>query len=95
MEDFNKPIWQLTIGEFVELLDSRKPKTGEKSITPNTVNEKYVYGLSGLARILGCSKNHAGKLKSKGIFDEAIIQNGRKIIIDSEKALELFKNSSQ
>jgi hypothetical protein len=43
---------------------------------------------------LGCSKNHAGKLKSKGIFDEAIIQNGRKIIIDSEKALELFKDNS-
>ena len=27
----------------------------------------------------------------KGIFDDAIIQNGRKIIIDSQKALELFK----
>lgn len=95
MEDDNRPIWQLTIREFVELLDSRKPIPDEKTTTGNFVGEKYVYGLSGLARLLGCSKNHAGKLKSKGIFDEAIIQNGRKIIIDSEKALTLFKKDSE
>lgn len=93
MEDYNRPIWQLTIGEFVEILDSRKIESQERPIEGKAFNEKYVYGLSGLARILGCSKNHAGKLKSKGVFDEAIIQNGRKIIIDSEKALELFKNN--
>lgn len=94
MEDYNKPIWQLTIGELVELLDSRNPIPEEKSNVQNLINDKYVYGLSGLARLLRCSKNHAGKLKSKGIFDKAIIQNGRKIIIDSEKALELFKKDS-
>ena len=94
MEDYNRPIWQLTIGEFVEILDARKQESSENPTQETVFNEKYVYGLSGLARILGCSKNHAGKLKSKGIFDEAIIQNGRKIIIDSEKALELFKDNS-
>lgn len=51
---------------------------------------EHVYGIDGLARILGCSKSHASKLKGKGIFDKAIVQNGRKIIIDKEKALELF-----
>ena len=92
MEDFNKPLWQLTIGELVKILDSRQPKV-EGEIVQHKINEtKYVYGIVGLAKLLGCSKNHAGKLKSTGMFDEAIIQNGRKIIIDSEKALELFKN---
>ncbi|MCC2590035.1 DUF3853 family protein [Chryseobacterium sp. MFBS3-17] len=95
MEDYNKPIWQLTIGEFVEILDSRKPNIEEKPIIQNLIGDKYVYGLLGLAKLLGCSKNHAGKLKSKGIFDEAIIQNGRKIIVDAEKALELFKKDSE
>lgn len=94
MEDFNKPIWQLTIGELVDILDSRATNVERDSKQVTDIKTTYVYGLSGLASILGCSKNHAGKLKSTGMFDEAIIQNGRKIIIDSEKALELFKNRS-
>ena len=92
MEDFNKPVWQLTIGEFMELLDSRTPKIEEKNISQNSTSIKYVYGLAGLAKLIGCSINHASKLKSCGVFDEAIIQNGRKIIVNSEKAIELFKN---
>ena len=92
MEDFNKPIWQLTIRELVDILDSRSTKVEHAASELTDNRTKYVYGLSGLADLLGCSKNHAGKLKGTGIFDEAIIQNGRKIIIDSEKALELFKN---
>lgn len=54
--------------------------------------KEYVYGINGLADLIGCSKTHASRLKSQGIFDEAIIQRGRKIIIDREKALELFNN---
>lgn len=95
MNNFDKPIWQLTIGEFVELIDSRISKKEEEVSVSDVSNEKYVHGLAGLAKILGCSKNHAGKLKSSGIFDDAIIQNGRKIIIDSEKALELFKDKNR
>ena len=90
MDDYNKPIWQLTVGELVEILDSRKNSNEENPIKEIDLNKKYVYGLLGLAKILGCSKNHAGKLKSKGIFDEAIIQNGRKIIIDAEKAIDII-----
>ena len=92
MENFNKPLWQLTIGELVDILDSRQPKVANEIVEKDRNETKYVYGLSGLAKLLNCSKIHAGKLKSSGMFDEAIIQNGRKIIIDSEKALELFKN---
>lgn len=95
MEDFNKPLWQLTIGELVTILDSRQPKIESKNVEQKINQPKYVYGIVGLANLLGCSKNHAGKLKGSGMFDEAIIQNGRKIIIDSEKALELFKNKSR
>ena len=92
MEDFNKPLWQLTIGELVNILDSRQPKVVNEIVEQKINQTKYVYGIAGLAKLLGCSKNHAGKLKSSGRFDDAIIQNGRKIIVDSEKALELFKN---
>lgn len=72
------PIWQLTVEEFLEIL---KNFTAEK---------KYEYGLKGLAKILGCSVSKASEIKSSGILDSAIIQNKNIIIIDKEKALELF-----
>lgn len=76
--DPNTPIWQLTVGEFMEI---SKGASSEK---------KYEYGLKGLAKILGCSVSKASEVKSSGILDEAIIQNGNIIIIDKEKALLLF-----
>lgn len=75
--DPKTPIWQLTVEEFLEVsknLNSYK---------------KYEYGLKGLAKVLGCSVSKASEVKSSGILNEAIIQNGN-IIIDIERALELF-----
>lgn len=76
--DPTTPIWKLTVGEFLEI---SKDLSSEK---------KYEYGLKGLAKILGCSVSKASEVKSSGILDEAIIQNGNIIIIDKEKALSLF-----
>ncbi|MPT32067.1 MAG: DUF3853 family protein [Chryseobacterium sp.] len=76
--DPKTPIWQLTVAEFLEV-----------SKNLNT-EKKYEYGLKGLAKVLGCSVSKASEVKSSGILDEAIIQNGNIIIIDKEKALQLF-----
>jgi len=76
--DIKTPIWQLTVEEFLQV---SKDVNSEK---------KYEYGLKGLAKILGCSVSKASQIKSSGILDEAIIQNGNIIIIDKEKALQLF-----
>lgn len=72
------PIWQLSVEEFLEV---SKNVNSEK---------KYEYGLKGLAKILGCSVSKASEVKSSGILDDAIIQNGNIIIIDKEMALQLF-----
>ena len=50
-----------------------------------------VFGLDGLASLIGCKKTKAQQVKNSGILDDAIIQNGRKLIIDKNKALELLK----
>ena len=71
-------ICNLTVEEFLEIF--------QKLSSEN----KYEYGLKGLAKILGCSVSKASEIKSSGILDEAIIQNGNIIIIDKEKALQLF-----
>ena len=76
--DPKTPIWQLTVEEFLEVSNDLD------------FGKKYVHGLKGLAKILGCSISKASEIKSSGIFDEAIIQNGNIIIIDKEKVLELF-----
>lgn len=76
--DPQTPIWQLTVAEFLEISKNC------------SIEKKYEYGLKGLAKILGCSVSKASEVKSTGILDKAIIQNGNIIIIDKEKALELF-----
>lgn len=59
----------------------------------NLNERKYSYGLDGLMRLVGCSKTTAWRIKRSGLIDEAIIQVGRKIIIDEEKALECMKKA--
>ncbi|MRJ09692.1 DUF3853 family protein [Ornithobacterium rhinotracheale] len=87
MNDLYKtPITDLSVGELIDIINQKKVTP-----TPPKIEKKYVYGLKGLADLLGCSKTHAFKLKQSGIFDKAIIQNGKKIIVDAELALKLFK----
>ncbi|HFI4797895.1 DUF3853 family protein [Elizabethkingia anophelis] len=76
--DPKTPLWQLTVEEF---LDLQKFNYSEK---------KYEYGIKGLAKILGCSRTKAAEIKASGILNEAIVQNGNIIVIDKEKAIQLF-----
>lgn len=84
---YQTPITDLSVGELIDIINQKK-------VTPNPpkIEKKYVYGLKGLANLLGCSRSHANNIKNSGILDEAIIQNGRKIIVDADLALKLFKN---
>ena len=75
------PLCNLTVEEFLEV---------SKNFTSD---DKYEYGLKGLAKILGCSISKASKIKSSGILDDAIIQKRNIIIIDKKKAIELFASS--
>lgn len=88
MTDINPhtPLWQLTVGEFLEM---------QRQFYFNISKNKYEYGLKGLARILGCSRTRASEIKKSGILDDAIYQNGKIIVIDREKALELFKKNER
>ncbi len=85
----NTLIKDLTVGEFLKLISSVPKKEEQKKV------KQYEYGLKGLARILGCSRSTASKIKKSGILDDAISQNGNIIVIDIQKALELFKQNSK
>lgn len=84
----NKPLWQMTGEELLHLLQSE----GVKEQVPTPVidsSKKYVYGIAGIARLFGCSMPTANRIKQSGKIDKTITQIGRKIIVDSDLALEL------
>lgn len=86
----NKPIMMMTGFEFLELFNIIKD---HKMPVQDFTKKEFVYGLDGLASLLGCGKTKAQQVKNSGIIDEAIIQNGRKLIVDKDKALELLKTA--
>jgi hypothetical protein len=84
----DKQILMMTGREFLELFGIIKDSA---PIREDYSKKELVYGLDGLAKLLDCGKTKAQQIKNSGIIDEAIIQNGKKLIIDKNKALELLK----
>ena len=88
----SKPILMLTVGELVEVL---KPVIGQTADGSNVKAEeqekKYVYGVAGLAKLLGCSIATAQRRISSGKIDECIIRSGRLIMIDKEAVIKILK----
>jgi hypothetical protein len=87
--DLNTPVWQLTAGELIDfIIDRISPKEQEKPTFEH--DDKYVYGIAGIAKLLDVSKTMVSEYRKQGWIEPAIKQYGRKIICDREKALELF-----
>ena len=84
----NTRIIDLTIGEFEDYL---KEKGFGTFAIPQKSSGKYVYGLNGIMDLFGCSKSKAQRLKN-GKIASACCQNGRSIVVDAEKAMQLFNS---
>ena len=89
-ELLSKPVWQMTGEEFIFLNRHASTDSEAKTSQPGTdTDKKYVYGISGIARLFGCSIPTANRIKKSGKINRAITQIGRKIIVDAELAIEL------
>ncbi len=77
-----KSLLKATLGDFVEAMKQARPEVEEKP-------RKLVYGIAGLASILGCSVPTAQKLKNSG--DIPFMQKGRKIVFDVDAVLQSLK----
>ena len=91
--NIEKPLYTLTVGEFTELLDARI-KAVINNETISTIDEarptgRLVYGIRGIRELFGVSHLTAQRYKD-GIIKEAVLQNGRKIVVDVDLALKLF-----
>lgn len=85
----NTRVIDLTLGDLLDIVETRVRQVLNGTMPKNTEERKYVYGLKGLMNLLGCSKTTASRLKQSGKLDAAITQCGSLIIIDAEKALQL------
>lgn len=85
--DANKRVIDLTLGELIDAIDERI-RVAKKTEEPKN-SKRFVYGLKGLANLLGCSKTTASRLKSSGRIDAAVTQVGALLIIDADLALKL------
>ena len=86
--DAKKRIIDLTLGEFLDAIGERLEVSMQIPEKPQSA-KRYVYGLKGLAKLLGCSKTTAARLKASGRIDDAITQVGALLIIDADLALKL------
>ena len=84
MEDLlNKPIFQATLGELVEAIRIAL-REEERADEP-----QLVYGIAGLASILGCSVPTAQKIKNSGKIP--FMQQGRKVVFEVSKVLKAIE----
>ncbi len=87
--DDNTPVSMLTVGQLRRALFPDDGKAVVKSAEPTTEGKRYVYGLSGIRGLFNVSIPTAHRLKNT-VLKGAISQQGRVIVCDVEKAMQLF-----
>jgi hypothetical protein len=86
--DLNTPLWQLTLGDLLDAI--QKLQQPEPPKVEDYTGDRYVYHISGIAKLFGCSKTTVNVYRRNGWLEPAIKQYGRKIVCDASLALELF-----
>lgn len=83
------PVSMLTVGQLKKVLFGDGERTKQETSEPTAPANRYVYGLAGIRALLNVSTPTAHRLK-KTILKEAVSQQGRIIVTDVEKAMQLF-----
>lgn len=86
--DYSRALDSFTIGELLEVLDEHfAGKRPTEAATEST--GRLVYGIKGIEELFGVSHKTAQRLKDHDI-KQAVVQNGRMIVVDVDKAMKLF-----
>ena len=87
--------WDTEVLESYEEIKELLGINPRKSVAPKNETpvpgKRYVYGLRGIQELFNVSHSTAQKYKD-GIIKDAVFQSGRKIVVDVDKAIELFKS---
>lgn len=94
-------LFQTTLSDFLEGFKFRMQKGGGggsgevRPVAISLSNKGVVYGTFGFVFVLGCSVSTAQRIKSSGVIDAAISQNGKVVVIDVERALDILRVSNK
>lgn len=87
---YNTPLAEMTAGQLADYLRSVSATAPSQTApTPCQAEPRYVYGLKGIMSLFNVSNVTAQRYKA-GIIKDAVKQCGRKIVVDADKAIELF-----
>ncbi len=83
------PLAMLTIGQLSSYLGLDGGRANAKE---DVSVRSYVYGLRGIQELFNVSHSTA-QIYKDGILRDVVYQSGRKIVVDVEKAIQLFNSS--
>lgn len=78
----------MTEDQLQQLISSLKEKDSQKKNEAQTA-KRYIYGLKGIRELFNVSHGTAQRYKNT-FLKPAIIQRGRKIMVDADEALQLY-----
>jgi hypothetical protein len=87
-KDLKTPMWQLTLGDLLDIVQKTKPS--EPSKVEDYTSARYVHHIGGIAKLFGCSKTTVYKYRKQGWIEPSIKQIGHTIVCDAPLALKLF-----
>lgn len=91
MIDSDTRLIDLTVTQLAEVIDRAVQDSLRRHQPEQAPAQKWlVYGIAGIAQLFGCSERQARYIKSSGVINKAIRQQGRTIVCDAELALQLY-----
>ena len=92
--DSAKPLYTLSVGEFFHMMEDFVQRATDGSKDNNAAEAtkptgRLVYGLAGIGELFHVSHKTTQYYKDH-VIQEAVRQNGRKIVVDVDLALKLF-----
>jgi hypothetical protein len=87
----------LTVGQLESLITqwTRAELQAVAGQKEGTNNRRYVYGLKGLAKLLGCSKTRACQINTSGAIAPALTRLGNLMIYDADMVLTLLQREDK
>lgn len=89
----NKRIFELTVEEFLVILNQHFPQSTNAVQAEPTTEKRYIYSIKGLAEFLNCSVPTAQKIKNSGKIP--FMQTGRKCVFDGTAVLNSLSNQKK